>query len=175
MLKGSDKSSGSDSLSFSEMVSMGEILIIAGSETTATALSGMLYNLLREPAALSHLMKEIHNHFKNENEININSTIWLRYLQAVLEESMRIYPPVPNNLPRVAPEPGQVICDRFVPAGTVVGLHHYSCYHSEQNFFEPYSFHPERWLARDNPQFAGDQKDAFRPFSHGPRNCLGKK
>lgn len=175
MLQGSKEAIGADGLGFDEMVSVSEILILAGSETVATALSGMLYYLLEEPSCLARLTDEIRSSFKSEKEININSAAPLRYLNAVLEESMRLYPPVPAALPRMVPEPGQIICDRFVPAGVSVGLPHYSCYHSAQNFFEPDVFHPERWLDGEDSRFKDDRKDAFRPFSHGPRNCLGKK
>ena len=70
----------------------------------------------------------------------MNSAAPLRYLIAVLEESMRLYPAVPVAPPRMVPEPGQIICDRFVPAGTSARLPHYSCYHSAQSFFEPEGF-----------------------------------
>lgn len=175
MLKGSKEAIGPDGLGVEEMITLSEVLMIAGSETTATVLSGMLYHLLRNPSCLSRLTHEIRSSFASENDINLNSTTRLQYLHAVLEESMRIYPPVPTSLPRVTPKPGQIICDKFVPAGTSVGLHHYSCYHSAENFFDPDAFHPERWLKGEDPRFADDRKDAFHPFSHGPRNCLGKK
>lgn len=175
MLQGSKEAIGPGGLGFDEMVSVSEILILAGSETVATALSGMLYYLLKEPSCLARLRQEIRSSFQNENEININSAAPLRYLNAVLEESMRLYPPVPAALPRMVPEPGQIICDRFVPVGTYVGLPHYSCYRSARNFFEPKVFHPERWLEGEDPRFKDDRKDAFHLFSHGPRNCLGKK
>lgn len=86
-----------------------------------------------------------------------------------------LYPPVPAALPRMVPKPGHFSCERFLPAGTSVGLPHYSCYHSAQNFFEPEVFHPERWLEAEDPRFKDDRKDAFHPFSHGPRKFSGKK
>jgi cytochrome P450 len=175
MLKGSKEAIGPEGLSFEEMVAQGRILLIAGSETTATLLSGMLYFLLKNPSILARLVDEIRTAFSSENEIGIQSVSQLSYLHGVLEESLRMYPPVPNALPRVAPPEGAVVCGRFVPGGTSVGLHHWTCYHSEKNFFEPETFHPERWLDNKDPRFMNDDKDAFHPFSHGPRNCLGKK
>lgn len=50
----------------------------------------------------------------------------------------------------------------------------YAAYHSPQNFVEPDSFIPERWLGND-PRFENDKKSVLMPFSNGPRNCLGKK
>lgn len=150
-----------------------QVLIIAGSETTATLLSGATYLLLSNGDALEKLKQEIRSSFKNEDEIDMQSTAGLPYLNAVLEESLRMYPPVPNTLPRTTPAPGEVVCGKFVPAGTSVGIHQLSCYMSEKNFVEPKRFAPERWL--DDEHFAKDQKDVLQPFSFGPRNCLGKK
>ncbi|KUL89461.1 hypothetical protein ZTR_04501 [Talaromyces verruculosus] len=156
MLQDSKEAIGPDGLGFDEMVSESKTLILAGTETVAMALSGMLYYLLREPSCLVRVTDEIRSSFQNENEINMNSAAPLRYLIAVLEESMRLYPPVPAALPRMVPEPGQIICDRFVPAGTSAGLPHYLCSHSAQNFFEPEVFHPERWLEGEDLRFKDD-------------------
>lgn len=46
-------------------------------------------------------------------------------------------------------------------------------YRNPDNFTLPESFIPERWLGDE--RFVNDKKDAFRPFSHGPRDCIGKK
>lgn len=87
--------------------------------------------------------------------MDIINAVLLRCLNAVLEESMRLYPPVPVDLPRVVPEPSQIICDRFVPTSTSVGLPRYSCYHSAQKFFEPEVFHPERWIEGQDLRLKG--------------------
>jgi len=46
-------------------------------------------------------------------------------------------------------------------------------YRDEKNFKDPLSYRPERWLG--DPEFAGDNKEAFQPFHLGSRNCIGKK
>lgn len=175
MMKGSKETIGEDGLTFEELVTQSNTLMIGGSETTATLLSGMLYYLLINPSTLARLTEEIRTSFSEESEISMQTTSHLPYLQAVIEESLRIYPPVPNILFRSIPWPGEIVCGKFVPGGTSVGLHHYASYHSSKNFFEPESFHPERWLDNGDSRFANDDKDAFHPFSHGPRNCIGKK
>ncbi|PYH43708.1 cytochrome P450 [Aspergillus saccharolyticus JOP 1030-1] len=177
MLKGSRSAIGPEGLCFEEMVTQSQTFIIAGSETTATLLSGMLYYLLITPRALSRVTDEIRSSFAHERDITVTRTAHLPYLHAVLEESLRMYPPVAGLLPRVTPAPGQTICGRFVPAGTTVGLHHWSCYRSARNFSDPDTFWPERWVEgeKDEARFAQDDRAAFHPFSYGPRNCLGKK
>jgi averantin hydroxylase len=93
------------------------ILIIAGSETTATLLSGAVYLLLRNPDKLAKLRQEIDETFKSADEIEILTVSRMPYLLAVLEESLRVYPPVPISLPRITPKEGAPICGRWVPGG----------------------------------------------------------
>ena len=160
-------------MSIDELHVGASFLIIAGSETTATLLSGATYLLLTNPPILETLKHEIRSAFTNEADINIQNTTSLAYLNAVLEESLRMYPPVPNTFPRKTPLSGEIICGQFVKGGTSVGIHYWATFRSAQNFHGRDVFHPERWLG--DPRFAADQKDAFQPFSYGPRNCLGKK
>lgn len=166
---------GEKGLSFPEMVSQAQVLILAGSETTATLLSGMTYLLLTNPSTLTNLTAEIRSSFTDQSDITLARAGQLPYLQAVLEEAMRMYPPVPNALPRLTPYPGEVICGKFVPGGVAVGLHHFSTYRSDRNFNEPDSFVPERWLPNHDKRFDGENHEAFHPFSYGPRSCLGRK
>ncbi|PLN85917.1 putative cytochrome P450 monooxygenase [Aspergillus taichungensis] len=174
MLRGSSENVGPDGLTFSEMLTTSQLLILAGSETTSTFLSGMLCHLQLCPSALSRLTHEIRSAFTTKEEITYQRVIGLPYLHAVLEESLRIYPPVTGTVPRLAPEPGAMVCGKFVPGGTSLGMHHYSCSRSAANFSQPDTFIPERWLEDPDGQFSSDQKDAFQPFSYGPRNCIGK-
>ena len=95
------------------------VLIVAGSETTATLLSGATYHLMRNPRVWNKLKNEVRGAFKSEDEINIYSTAPsnLPYLHAVLEESLRRYPPVPTRLPRQTGPSGDYIDGHFVPGG----------------------------------------------------------
>lgn len=158
-----------------EIEATSSILIIAGSETTATLLSGATYLLLQHPRVLETLTREIRSSFQAENDINFQNVAQLPYLHAVLEESLRLYPPVPSTFPRRTPSPGEMVCGRFVPEKTSVGVHQWATYRSERNFRDAESFIPERWLDGADARFADDDKKAFQPFSFGPRNCLGKK
>lgn len=168
---------GEGGLTLKEMVAQAQLLILAGSETSATALSGMTYYLLTNRDSLNKLTDEIRSAFAAESDITLFAAGKLPYLQAVLDESMRMYPPAPNSFPRLVPYPGEIICGRYVPGGTQVAMHHFASYRSSTNFVEPDSFIPERWVTdgtRD-PKFEADNHDVFRPFSVGPRNCLGRK
>ncbi|KAI3338273.1 cytochrome P450 [Ustulina deusta] len=144
--------------------------VIAGSETTATALATMTYYLLRNPEIMKALQEEIRSSFNSYDEITGKSTQRLRYLKAVMLEAMRIYPPLPFALPRVVPSPGESVAGSFLPGGTVVYTSPYSASMDPANFQDPTHFVPERWLG-GKPR---DILDAAQPFSLGSRGCMGK-
>ena len=140
----------------------------AGSESTATALASVTFLLLRHPKAYRRVVNEVRDAFQNMSDISVDSTAGtLPFLDAVLSEAMRLYPPVAITFPRQVPPGGEVIDGRFVPGGYIVGVNHLACYRSEANFKDAMQFHPERWLEKS-------KVECFQPFSYGPRNCLGK-
>lgn len=149
------------------------VLIVAGSETTATLLSGLTYLLLTNPAAMERLTKEVRSSFKSEKEITLLSVGGMEYMQACLNEAMRCYPPVPIGMPRQVPKGGATIGGNMVAENTVVAVWMWATNHLSGHFKEPFAFCPERWM--HDPQFKDDRLDAVQPFSVGPRNCLGKK
>ncbi|KAL1863707.1 hypothetical protein Plec18170_000545 [Paecilomyces lecythidis] len=122
---------------------------------------------------MDHLVNEIRGTFTADSDINFSKTPALSYLAAVIEETLRMYPPVVTGLARVPPAGGETVHGDFVPEGTTVSCHHYASYRSLSNFVLPNEFIPERWLGTD-PRFDSDKKDALQPFSLGPQNCLGK-
>ncbi|KFA52988.1 hypothetical protein S40293_09914 [Stachybotrys chartarum IBT 40293] len=161
-----------DGLSVPEIVGNSSILIIAGSETTATLLSGTTFQLLKNPAVYRKLVTEIRSSFTSAQEITVERVGQLQYLLAVFNEGFRMYPPVPSSLPRVSPSGGDFIDGFWIPENTVVSVPHWSAFKSAHNFRNPEEFHPERWL--HDPEYAGDSREVLQPFSMGPRNCIGK-
>lgn len=91
------------------------LLIIAGSETTATLLSGVTYLLTTNPEALRKLTEEVRSAFQTEEEIDFTSVSSLQYMLACLDEALRIYPPAPLGLPRQTPKGGATIAGHYVP------------------------------------------------------------
>ncbi|RSL91780.1 hypothetical protein BHE90_011521 [Fusarium euwallaceae] len=147
-------------------------LIVGGSETTATLLSGVTYLLLKTPEALRKLTAEVRSSFKTEEEINFTSVNKLSYMLACLEEAFRMYPPIAGGLPRQIPKGGSEVSGRFIPEYTVVAIHQWAMYHNTKHFKDPFTYHPERFLG--DPKFESDHKDVLQPFHVGPRNCLGR-
>ncbi|KXH34685.1 benzoate 4-monooxygenase cytochrome P450 [Colletotrichum nymphaeae SA-01] len=144
--------------------------VIAGSETTATTLSCMTYYLLKNPAILARLQDEVRSAFVRYEDITAATATPLKYLRAVAQEAMRVYPPLPFALPRVVPNGGCTVDGYFLPGGTTVSTSTFAASMSSSNFDEPWDFRPERWLV-DNPT---DDLDASQPFSYGTRSCMGR-
>jgi hypothetical protein len=100
-----------------ELHSNGTLFMLAGTETTATELSGLTYMLLRHPDKMARLTEEVRTAFKSTDEMTMAGLSRLPYLQACVEEALRLYPPVAVGLPRVAPKGGAEVCGRYVPGG----------------------------------------------------------
>ncbi|KAI2785897.1 Cytochrome monooxygenase lcsI [Penicillium oxalicum] len=164
---------GSKAMARAELHSNAFILIIAGSETSATLLSGCIFYLCSNLEAMRRVVSEVRSSFASADEITFSSTAQLPYLAAVVEESLRMYPPLATTSYRRVPAGGVEIDGEFVPGGARVGCHHYASYRSPSNFALPHQFIPERWLGTD-PRFANDNRDVLQPFSLGPRGCIGK-
>ncbi|KAI1653684.1 cytochrome P450 monooxygenase [Daldinia decipiens] len=163
---------GKQKLSLRELQDNASVLIVAGSETTATSLCGITSLLCAYPEVQTKLREEVLSEFSSESEITLLSVQKLKYMTAVIDEGLRVYPAAPASMPRLIHQGGATICDTYLPQGTLVDIWHWSMYHSENNFTLPESFIPERWLG--DPRFENDHKDAFQPFSVGGRNCLGR-
>ncbi|KAL4863441.1 hypothetical protein BDV12DRAFT_202115 [Aspergillus spectabilis] len=158
-------------LSKAEMYANSQIFMVAGTETTATALSGLTYHLLMNREKLDKLVIEIRGAFRDDGDIEPGALNRLKYLNACIEEGLRIYPPVPIGMPRVAPSEGLLVCGDLIPGKTTLSVNQWATYHDAKNFKRPNEFIPERWIS---DEFTSDNKAALQPFSFGPRNCLGK-
>lgn len=100
-----------------ELIATARLLIIAGSETTATLLSGITYLLIKNPHVLQKLVYEVRSAFKSESEINLVGANQLRYMLACLDEAIRMYPPVAATFPRNVPAGGDFVGETWIPGG----------------------------------------------------------
>ncbi|BCS26853.1 uncharacterized protein APUU_51564S [Aspergillus puulaauensis] len=155
---------------------MGEaiLLLVAGSDTTSTALTVIVWHLLANPETMQKLTQEVCDRFDSAAAINYKDLQQLPYLHAVIEEGLRICPPNPGVLPRVVVDrnPGCLaIGDQIFPPGTEIGVCNLALQRNPAYFDDPESFLPERWL---ESSLLKCDKNAFAPFSYGPRSCLGR-
>lgn len=97
-----------------EIMATSSLIVGAGSETTATAMSGLCFILGTHPEIYKTLTEEIRSAFDSESSINLLKTAQLEFLDACLEEILRIYPPAGETPPRVSP--GDVIAGHYIPA-----------------------------------------------------------
>ncbi|KAI1386003.1 isotrichodermin C-15 hydroxylase [Hypoxylon trugodes] len=163
------------------------LLIIAGSDTTSTAMAATLFYLVRNHAALLKATQEVRSKFNDIEEIcqgpALNSCF---YLRVCIDEAMRMSPSVGGILPREVLKGGMTIDGEFIPEGVVVGTPHYSIHHNPAYYPQPFSYIPERWIVGPHKSLGGygenvvTEQDvtvaqsAFCPFSIGPRGCIGK-
>ncbi|KAK1756336.1 cytochrome P450 [Echria macrotheca] len=162
-------SESSKQLSQTEIVLNMALFISAGTDTTATALTGWTYYVCTHPDVYTTLTSEIRSAFSGVEEIKWDKVLTLKYLEATLLEALRLFPPSPASQQRIVPPGGATIDGQFVPAGTTVAVSPWSSTHSELNFHEPDSFKPERWI-----EDQGDKLGASVPFGNGPRVCIGR-
>jgi cytochrome P450 len=154
-----------------EIIVNGALFIVAGSETTANLLSGLFARLIWNPDKYKKLVNEIRTTFKSEKELTSEALQKLPYFNACIEEGLRIHPPVPAGLLRTVPKGGSYIDGYWVAEGTSVAVTGWAASHNAQNFKDPDTFIPERWL---DDAYASDNKKGMAPFSLGPRGCIGK-
>jgi len=159
-------------MSLDELHSTAQLLMTAGTDTSAIGLSGTLYYLLANPDCLAKVTHEVRSAFSSMDDVTYESLARQKYLDAALKEGMRLYPPVPTGPPRITPMPGWSICDHWIPGGVNVHVPHYATSRFPDHFTDPDSFHPERWLG--DKKFQNDRLDAVQPFNYGTQDCLGK-
>ncbi|EGD94501.1 hypothetical protein TESG_02017 [Trichophyton tonsurans CBS 112818] len=158
-------------MSEAELLDNVNILVTAGGDTTAATMTSMTYYLTHNPESYRKLVDEIRETFQAEEEITVSSVANLKYLRAVIQETMRIHPPVPVGLHRVVPRSGAAIDGQWLPGETWVSVAPLAAYRSPRYWRDPEKFIPERWLGE--PAFESDHRDVCTPFSIGQRSCIG--
>jgi cytochrome P450 len=156
------------------LVSQCMLLLAAGTGNIQSTLSSTTYYLLTNPGTLRRLQSEVRSSFEDSSEISDKSATRLHYLHAVLQEALRLFPPIPSPLPRTSP--GAFIDGTYVPAGCTVASATYSMSRDPRYWKDPSGFHPERWLRGDGHAdlaYSTDRRQAAIPWSLGPRACIG--
>ncbi|CAG8973287.1 hypothetical protein HYALB_00000049 [Hymenoscyphus albidus] len=150
-------------------------IVVAGSETITTALSGAIYHLLKNPSIKEQVVDDIRSKFASEDQITASAVASMPYFTAILNETLRICPPLPDNLRREVPKGGATICGHMIPEWMTVGVPCWATFYSKINFVSPDTFLPERWLnEKSDSVYEKDKKSSFHPFSAGLHNCMGK-
>jgi cytochrome P450 len=141
----------------------------AGSDTVASALTWSLYLLSRSPEFCDLLEREV-DEVVIGRPMSLNLIDRLPFTRAVIEEAMRLYPPVPL-LSRAAMR-DDVLCGRKIPAGSVVIIAPWVLHRHQLLWDDPLEFDPRRFLP---PRRDRIRHFAYLPFGAGPRICVGRK
>lgn len=139
-------------------------LLLAGYETTATAIAWALYWVHRLPHVYNQLLQELDGLGNTATPMEI---VRLPYLTAVCNEALRIYPVAVLTVPRAVNEPVELMGYQLQPGTRVYGCI-YLTHHRQDLYPEPEQFKPERFLQR---QFSPYE---FLPFGGGIRRCIGE-
>ena len=143
------------------------VMMLAGHETTAAALSWALLELARHPRVRATLREEIDG-VVGGRAPTVEDLPRLPYLANVIKEILRLYPSL-YNIGRVAKVPYAIEGHTVRPGENVI-MCQWSVHRSRRHYDAPHAFLPERWTterARTMPKFA------YFPFGGGPRNCIG--
>ena len=148
--------------------------LIAGSDTTSNSSCALLYYVVRTPGVLKKLQEELDAKLPADIDVPTFEMVRdLPYLSAVVNETLRFHSTSGIGLPRQIPpdaEKGLRYKDYYFPPGTVLSVPTYSIHHSKEIWGEDANeFNPERWF-----RLKSRQKNAFIPFSYGPRACVGR-
>lgn len=170
--------------SCAELNSEAALLVLAGSETTTTAITAALFYLVHNPRTLTEAQNEVGRAFSSFEEIRSgNKLSSCQYLRACVDEAMRMCPPVPGLLPREVLPGGINVDGHYIPESTEIGTPTYAIHHEPIYFPAPFSFQPEQRLTE--PEVSGVTesskeevalaRSAFCAFSKGPRDCVAKQ
>lgn len=126
------------------------------------------YHLAHNPEVQRKLQKELDEALGNNDDpvSTFEEVKKLTYLQAVIDEALRIHSTSGVGLPRLVPEGGLTVCGQFFPEGTVLSVPTYTI-HRDPNVWgeDVEAFRPERWFEQDKKLV----QNTFNPFSYGPR------
>ncbi|CZR54663.1 related to pisatin demethylase (cytochrome P450) [Phialocephala subalpina] len=157
-----------------EAISSTVVQIIAGSDSTATAIRSTLLHIITNPSITSKLLDEISRTFPSSPISNIEA-LSLPYLQATIKEGLRICPPATALLSKEVPIGGDTINNLFVPAGTKIGWCPWAIFRNKEIWGEDADyFRPERWLEGDEGKRREMEGGLDLVFSGGKWQCLGK-
>lgn len=152
--------------------------LAAGHETTASAMAWAVYLLCKHPNVQKRLREEVRAELPaltdRTRQITSTEIDRLPYLNAVLNETMRVFPPVPLTLREAATD--TTIMGHFIPAHTTVVICPWAVNTSADLWGDDArKFNPERWMGPGRTNNGGAESNyAITTFLHGPRSCIGK-
>jgi cytochrome P450 len=168
LLLSQDESATSSGMTDKQVHDEALTLLLAGHETTATALTWTWYLLAQHPAVEAAMHRELDTVLAGRLP-TVDDLPHLVYTRLVFTEALRLYPPA-WLMTRRAQGPHQ-IGDYTLPAGSFILISPYITHHDPRFFPDPEAFQPQRW---DSAKARTHTRFAFFPFGAGPRQCIGE-
>jgi cytochrome P450 family 6 len=162
-----------DSFTPEELAAESFLVYIGGFESSSTLMTFTMYELALNSEIQDRLRSEILSGLEeNDGRLTYDMLFGFKYLDMVINESLRKYPPIPSQARKCTKEyeiPGTKL---VIPKGTVLEIPTFSIHRDPEHWPEPDKFEPERFTPEEvkarNPL-------AFMPFGEGPRNCIGMR
>ncbi|KAM3582090.1 hypothetical protein VKS41_005520 [Umbelopsis sp. WA50703] len=162
-----------DRLAIAEMINEVTLYLVAGSETSSNTIGFTFVELLKNPETMTKLQQEIDElEIEDEQKLFQHSQLKrLPYLNAVISETMRLYPVATAGLQRKTYTDTVLAGKLAVPKNTAFVCNMFASQTHPDYWHDADKFLPERWLDYAYPEPA---LDAYYPFSAGSRGCIGK-
>lgn len=170
LMEGKDETGAK--LGRSELTAEALTQLIAGSDTTSNTSCAIMYWVTKTPGVLVRLQKELDAAIPQGTAIPTYDMVKdLPYLRNVINETLRIHSTSSLGLPRIVPPSSNIhILGHHFPPNTVLSVPAYTIHHSHEIWGDDADdFVPDRW-----DHLTEEQKNAFIPFSYGPRSCVGR-
>lgn len=164
--------SGAD-LSDEEIKEEVDTIMFEGHDTTAAGSSFVLCLLGIHQNIQDRVYKEIHSIFgDSKRKANFNDTMEMKYLERVIFETLRMYPPVPMIARQLTQDVRLASHDYVIPDGTTIVIGTYKLHRREDIYPNPDVFNPDNFLPE---RTSSRHYYSYIPFSAGPRSCVGRK
>ncbi|RDW95068.1 hypothetical protein BP5796_00831 [Coleophoma crateriformis] len=148
------------------------LIIIAGSDTTATVLANCFYYLTKHPHIFKKLQTILDQIFpQGASNFTYEKVKAIPFLEGIINETLRLKPPIIGGLQRVTPPEGLQVDEVYIPGDTIVIVPTQAVQQDARYFQDPTDFAPERWMEDSELMM---NKAAYAPFSLGVYGCIGK-
>ncbi|KAL6707396.1 hypothetical protein ACN47E_004175 [Coniothyrium glycines] len=150
------------------------LAVVAGSDTTASTLAWIAYELCKNPDAQRKAREAVELACPKKTHLDVEDIANIPILDGVINEAMRLHPAVPSGVQRETPPEGITLPNgTYIPGNVIIWMPIHCIQRDPRYFQKPLQFMPERWTD-EQPQAVIDKR-AFMPFNVGAYNCVGQK
>ncbi|CAH0628740.1 unnamed protein product [Chrysodeixis includens] len=164
---------GTHNISDHEIKEEVDTIMFEGHDTTAAGSSFVLCMLGLYQDIQTKVYDELYQIFgDSDRPATFNDTLQMKYLERVILETLRMYPPVPI-IARELKQDVKIVTNNYVlPAGATVVVCNYGVHRHPKHYENPNTFNPDNFLPEN---MANRHYYSYIPFSAGPRSCVGRK